>query len=139
MSAFSVTKPSSYNTINGIRKLTFSSTIYQFGYHFSTSTGTYTCRLPGVYYFSVTLVKKRASSRVDMVYCKIYKNTQSLMYMKVDPTDDSTDNGHAAISQSIVINLNVGDTVFLSDCSNPPSTFMEHWTSFTGFLLYHTN
>ncbi|XP_060590202.1 complement C1q-like protein 2 [Ruditapes philippinarum] len=137
-SAFSVQRPKTYSNINGISKLTFSITIYQYGNDFSISTGTYTCSKSGVYHFSVTLVKKRASSRVDSVYCRLYKNRQSLIYIAVDPTDDSTDKGNAAISQSIVINLNVGDTVYLTKCSDP-STYMEYWSSFTGFLLYPNN
>ncbi|XP_060586721.1 coadhesin-like [Ruditapes philippinarum] len=137
-SAFSVKSPNTYSNINEINKLTFSNTIYQYGNDFSISTGTYTCSKSGVYHFSVTLVKKRASSRVDMVHCFLYKNRQSLIYIGVDPTDDDTDKGHAAVSQSIAISLDVGDTVFLTKCSDP-STHMEDWSSFTGFLLYDNN
>jgi hypothetical protein len=139
MTAFSVTKPDSYSTINGIEKLNFSSAIYKIGNDFNISTGTYTCSTPGVYHFSATLVKKRDTSRVDLVYCKLYKNTQSLIHIGVDPTDDDTDKGHAAITQYIVIKLDAGDTVYLDACNNPPSTYMEHLTSFSGFLLNHNN
>ncbi|XP_060585935.1 semaphorin-5B-like isoform X1 [Ruditapes philippinarum] len=138
MSAFSVTKPDSFKTIDGNIKLNFSSTIYQYGNDFDISTGIYTCHIPGVYHFSVTLIKKRASSRVDLVSCTLYKNRQSLIVIKVDPTDDDTDKGNAAISQSIVINLDVRDIVYLSRCSNA-STNMEAWSSFTGVLLYDNN
>ncbi|XP_060562948.1 complement C1q-like protein 4 [Ruditapes philippinarum] len=137
-SAFSVKSPDSYSNINGIAKLTFSSTIYQYGNDFSISTGTYTCSKSGVYHFSVTLVKKSSSSGVDRVNCYLFKNGQPVIYIKVDPTDDDTDKGNAAISQSIVINLDVGDTVFLTYCTNP-STSMDYWSSFTGFLLYDKN
>jgi hypothetical protein len=81
-----------------------------------------------VYNFSATLVKKRDTSSVDLVYCKLYKNTKSLFHIGVDPTDDDTDKGRAAITQSIVIKLDVGDTVYLSALKNPPSTYMEHCT-----------
>jgi hypothetical protein len=137
-SAFSVKSPKTNIISNGFYKLTFSKTIYQYGNDFNISTGTYTCSKSGVYHFSVTLVKKSSSSRLDRVICYPFKNRQSLIYIKLDPTDDDTDKGHAAISQSIVINLNVGDTVFLAGCS-VPSTHMEYWSSFTGFLLYDNN
>jgi hypothetical protein len=139
MSAFSVTQPDSYSKINGINKLNFSSTIYKFGNDFNISTGTYTCSTPGVYHFSATLVKKRDTSRVDRVYCYLNKNFQNLIYISVNPTDDDTDKGHAAVSQSIVINLDAGDTVYLTGCNGQPSTYMDRWSSFTGFLLYHNN
>jgi hypothetical protein len=133
--AFSATNPNTNSIINGIKRLTFSRTIYQYGNDFNISTGTYTRNKHGVYHFSVTLVNIRSSSRVDRAYCNLYKNRQSLIYISVDPTDDDTDKGNAAISQSIVIKLDVGDTVYLASCTNP-STSMEYWSSFTGFLLY---
>ena len=103
------------------------------------STGTFTCSIAGTYHFSATLVKKRSSTRVDQVYCSLYKDSSRLIYIKVDPTDDDSDKGSAAVSQSIVIHLNKGDTVYLSDCIGEPSTYMESWSSFTGFLLYPDN
>ncbi|XP_060562946.1 coadhesin-like [Ruditapes philippinarum] len=137
-SAFSVKSPDTNTYIIINDRLTFSSTIYQYGNDFNISTGTYTCHKAGVYHFSVTLVKKRAPLRVDRVYCYLFKNRQDLIYIYVDPTDDDTDKGHAAVSQSIVIDLDVGDTVYLTGCSDP-STTMSSWSSFTGFLLYDNN
>jgi hypothetical protein len=91
-----------------------------------------------VYHFSVTLVKERSTPRVDWVTCHLYKNRRDLIYIRVDPTDVDTEDGHAAISQSIVTYLDVGDTVYLTRCSDP-STTMAYWSSFTGFLLYDNN
>ncbi|XP_045177892.2 complement C1q tumor necrosis factor-related protein 4-like [Mercenaria mercenaria] len=134
VSAFSVYNP--YNrTSDGVSRLTFSSIIYQHGNDFDLSSGTYKCSIPGTYYFAATLVKKRSSSRVDLVDCDLYKNRNKLIIIKVDPTDNDTDKGSAAISQSVVINLDKGDNVYLGSCSDP-STRMEYWSSFTGFLLY---
>ncbi|XP_045179716.2 coadhesin-like isoform X2 [Mercenaria mercenaria] len=136
VSAFSVDKPHTYSKFNGIDKLTFSHFIYQQGGDFSLATGTFKCSKPGVYHFIVTLVKKRSSTRVDQVSCNMYKDRSLVIIIRVDPTDDDTDKGSAAITESVIIHLNKGDTVFLSDCKHPPSTYMEYWTSFTGFLLY---
>jgi hypothetical protein len=79
-SAFSVhfTSPYAYSRINGIYMI-FSSTIYQYGNDFNISTGTYKGRIPGVYQFSSTLVKKRSSVGVDQVYCRIDKNSLLLL------------------------------------------------------------
>jgi hypothetical protein len=138
MSAFSVENPFNYSKINGTAKLTFSNTIYQQGHDFDKSTGTFTCSIPGTYHFSVTLVKKRSSSRVDQVFCQLFKGTSALINIQVDPTDDDSDKGSTSISESIVLHLDKGDHVYLSLCSNP-TTSMEYWSSFNGFLLYPAN
>jgi hypothetical protein len=138
LSAFSVNMPFNYSSINGTDKLTFSNTIYQQGHDFDKSTGTFTCSIPGTYHFSVTLVKQRSGSRVDRVFCELFKGTSSMILIKVDPTDDDTDKGSASISQSVVLHLDKGDQVYLSRCLDP-AVYMEYWSSFTGFLLYPAN
>ncbi|XP_053385659.1 uncharacterized protein LOC123538853 [Mercenaria mercenaria] len=139
VSAFSVSNPYNYSSFHGTKKLTFSHTIYQHGGDFDKSTGTFICSIPGTYHFSVTLVKKRATTRVDYVFCLLYKSASDLINISVDPTDDDTDKGSAAISQSVVIHLYKGNTVYLGACNGQPSTYMEYWSSFTGFLLYPDN
>ncbi|XP_060551315.1 coadhesin-like [Ruditapes philippinarum] len=134
ISAFSVGNPYNYTD-----KLTFSRIIYQHGNDFDQSTGTFTCSIPGIYHFSVTLVKKRENSRVDRVFCELSKNGRSLTHIEVDPTDDDTDKGSAAVSESMVIHLDRGDKVYLSSCNGQPSTYMAYWSSFTGFLLHPDN
>ncbi|XP_053385651.1 A disintegrin and metalloproteinase with thrombospondin motifs 5-like [Mercenaria mercenaria] len=136
VSAFSVDSPFNYSSVNGTYKLTFSNFIYQHGGDFTLGTGTFKCSKPGIYHFIVTLVKKRSGTRVDMVSCQLYKNTFQIGYIRVDPADDDTDKGNAAITESSIVHLNRGDTVYLTGCTNPTSTVMEPWTSFTGFLLY---
>ena len=64
MSSFSVDKP--HTIVNN--HLTFSNVIYNLGGDFSPSTGLFTCSKPGVYMFAFSLVKKRASTRVDQVF-----------------------------------------------------------------------
>lgn len=59
-----------------------------------------------------------------------------MINLQVDPADDDTDKGSAAVSQSVVLHLIGGDTVYLSDCVGQPNTNMESWSSFTGFLVY---
>ncbi|XP_060562945.1 uncharacterized protein LOC132722454 [Ruditapes philippinarum] len=139
MSAFSVKEPKSYTKIDRVDRLTFSRYIYQIGNDFSPSTGTFTCSIPGVYYFSATLVKKRESFRVDRVYCRLYNGGEHLATISLDPTDDDTDKGNAAITQSVVTHLKVGNKVYLTDCISQPSRNMEDWTTFTGFLIFHTD
>lgn len=134
LSAFSVDHPYKYNIT-----LTFSHTIYHQGQDFNKTTGTFICSIPGTYHFSVTLVKRRNDTRVDRVYCDLKINGASKIHIEIDPTDDDTDKGGAAVSESIVLHLEMDDKVYLGACNGPPSNFMDYWTTFTGFLLYPDN
>ena len=103
------------------------------GSRYSSSTGQFTCDYPGLYYFSVSLIKLRTDhSNADMVNCYIRKNSLNLINTKTDPRDDDTDNGSYETSAFLVIHLSSGDTVDVGGCS---STKLESQSSFTGFLL----
>lgn len=82
-------------------------------------------------------MKKISGQRVDRVYCTLYKTypPEYITSVQVDPTDDDTDKGNAAVSTTVVTSLNLGDSVYLSGCTDPATT-MEPWSSFTGVLLY---
>ena len=132
---FSVDHP--FNLTAGqLEQLTFENTITNTG-DFNPSTGVFTCRIPGNYYFSVSLTKLGDSKRmhkVDHVQCYLNKNNYiRLLRIRVDPTDDDTDYGNAAVSNSAIVELNRGETVALQGCHDP-NTHMETWSSFTGFL-----
>ena len=132
VSAFSVTKP--HSVVTSVYRLTFSTTIYNQGDDFNASTGVFTCSKSGVYQFSVFLVKKTAKTRLDNVGCLLYKDRSNIITIGVDPTDDDTDKGNAQAANSVVMYLDIGDTVSLQYCSDP-STHMESWSSFSGFLI----
>ena len=103
------------------------------GSRYSSSTGQFTCNYPGLYYFSVSLIKYRTDhSSADMVNCYIRKNNLNLVNTITDPRDDDTDNGSYETSAFLVIHLNRGETVDVGGCS---ATKLDSRSSFTGFLL----
>ncbi|XP_045159709.2 complement C1q-like protein 2 [Mercenaria mercenaria] len=139
ISAFSVSDPRSVSSPETEYKLQQYTTVnINEGKDFNPSAGIFTCSKPGVYYFTATLIKKRADvsvDRVDLVQCYIYKNMSPQILLYADPTDNDTDKGHAAISNSVVLRLDTDDIVYLGWCDDP-NTSLEKWTSFSGFLLY---
>lgn len=126
--AFSVSDPSSrcYSTLRLYNKVHIN-----IGDDFCPETGIFTCSKAGVYYFITTLVKKKG---VDFLNCSIVKNDSQVQYLYLDRNDDA-DAGNAAISNSVVLSLSVGDRVFLGRCTDLTGR-LEPWSSFSGFLLY---
>ena len=95
------------------------------GYHYSTTTGKYTCYYPGIYVFSLNLYKKTGANRV---YCYIRKNG-SVFAMAIVQSESE----YGESSASTVLRLARGDTVDVGSCLNP--SFINSHTSFIGFLL----
>ena len=103
------------------------------GNRYSSSTGQFTCNYPGLYYFSVSLIKLRTDIvHAEMVSCSIRKNGINVVNTITDPRDDDTDNGSYETSAFLVIHLSSGETVNVGGCS---ATKLQSQSSFTGFLL----
>ena len=103
-----------------------------YGSGYSSSTGKFTCSHPGLYYFSTSLIKLRdTTTPVDRIGCDIYKNTSSLVYTFINPTDDDTDKGSYETSAFIVVHLSRGDQVYVNCGYGKLSSL----SSFSGFLV----
>ena len=96
------------------------------GGHYSPVTGQFTCQYPGVYVFSLNLYKD--SDEVS-THCDIRHNGVGQVFVYASYTD-----GFHEGSSSVVLHLNVADTVDIGDCS--PLVTIDSWTNFYGFLLY---
>lgn len=104
---------------------------------------TFHCFTRGVYIISFTLVRKRARTQHGSVSCTIWKtNTQKtgqqLAFIKLQankPLDNYTEIGSIAETRTVMEQLDEGDIVYVNTTNNPCSD-MEHWTSFSVFLLF---
>ena len=113
--------------------LRFTSVKSYIGSGYSSTTGAFTCRHPGLYYFSLSLIKRRDSSEPDQVYCYIRKNSSSLIRTKIDPNDKYADYGSYGTSVSLVVRLAAGDRVDVGGCSGAET--IDGYSTFSGFLL----
>lgn len=123
------------NTRTSSGNLIFNILKSYYGYGYSSSTGIFTCRYPGFYFFSLSLIKQRASDEPDMVYCRIKLNNDTLVYTRIDPNDDHADYGSYGTSTSIIIRLANGDRVYVGGCSS--ANTIDQYSTFSGFLLKH--
>ena len=110
----------------------FDSIKTNYGSGYSSSTGKFTCSHPGLYFFSVSLIKKRdLTNIVDWISCHIYQNSESLINTWIDPTDDDTDKGCYETSAFLTIHLSMGDQVYVTCAVG----ILDGLSSFSGFLL----
>lgn len=135
-SAFSVARTSSVlgesNRYDKRKALTFDMEFVNIGGHFNKSSGHFTCRVRGVYFFAFTVGKhpRRAVS------VKLMKGTGEVQAMVFDE-DMSRNRGMQ--SQSLLLILNQGDTIWLYSQQDEHYAVYSNqgrYTTFTGFLVY---
>ena len=91
--------------------------ITNIGGHCDTSTGKFNCQYPGIYVFSLHILKVGG---YDQAQCSIRKNGSSRVWVKSDP-DDSSDGGWYGSSNTVVYHLVSGDVVDLASCTDADS------------------
>ncbi|XP_022097775.1 collagen alpha-1(X) chain-like [Acanthaster planci] len=97
------------------------------GTSFNLATGTFTCNVPGTYVFTFSVNKH--SSRYLWVHLR--KNNVSVI------SGGSYDsNQYEQVSGSAVLVLQRGDSVHLTMSGRANGGSPNHYTSFSGFLLY---
>ncbi|XP_052282757.1 coadhesin-like isoform X1 [Dreissena polymorpha] len=111
----------------------FPNIILNEGNDYVASNGLFTCRIPGLYYFSVNLEKRRESSRtIDQVNAYIRVNGATKAQAHADPHDDeNTDTGSYMIGTAATLRLSQGDRVNIAVSS------YAHFQAgtFTGVLI----
>ncbi|XP_056337479.1 complement C1q-like protein 4 [Danio aesculapii] len=108
--------------------LKFKDVITNIGSAYDASSGTFTCKTAGVYYFSFHIVKTGQNLRVDMLLND--KTVVSAVAVDLLHTDTA--------SNSVVLQLKAGDRIYLqlnnSDLGKRDS--QSRLSSFSGYLLY---
>ncbi|XP_072040736.1 uncharacterized protein [Amphiura filiformis] len=134
-SAFSVAKTSS-QTGNSGDTLTFNVVETNIGGHYNPSTHKFTCQVPGTYVFAFTIASSSYNSNHDP-YVDLVKDGAEMARAIVRETDGGGIM-YLQSSHSIVLQLNVGNQVWLRFGSNGKSVSSDRFklNTFSGFLLY---
>uniref|UniRef100_A0A3Q1G5C0 Complement C1q tumor necrosis factor-related protein 4 n=1 Tax=Acanthochromis polyacanthus TaxID=80966 RepID=A0A3Q1G5C0_9TELE len=128
-SAFSVARTSS---MEGGPKMTvtFDTVYVNIGGDFDAKAGLFRCRIPGAYYFSFT-VGKFPHKDLSVMLMKNRNEVQAIVYEE--------NAGEERKSQSVMLQLEFGDTVWLRLHGDPRYALYSntgHYTTFNGYLVY---
>lgn len=120
----------SYMSSGSAEDLIFSRVLVNYGNGYSSTTGRFTCTVPGLYFFSASLSKTQRV--VEYVFCFIKINSQT----RVGSIESSTITT-AAYSLTITgtFNLNRNDYVNIGTCHGADTLETQDWSSFNGFLI----
>jgi hypothetical protein len=120
---FSVSSP---DTSSGF-PLKFRNVIYSTGNEYNKSSGIFTCKHPGVYFFTANVLR---SPGIYVNECSIRVNGISMLLVT---NVTRLREGYQSGSGSFIYHLISGDTVSLSGC--PGVNYIYSYSSFTGFRI----
>uniref|UniRef100_A0A6J0UX58 Protein HP-25 homolog 1-like n=1 Tax=Pogona vitticeps TaxID=103695 RepID=A0A6J0UX58_9SAUR len=105
--------------------IVFHNIIYNEQQHFDVATGSFTCQIPGIYFFGYNLEAHRNSHVV------LKKNGQQVI-ASYQPAVDVYEN----MSGSVVLKLETGDRVWLE--AKQSQNGITHTSYFVGYLLFES-
>lgn len=128
MSIFHMQRSAQVYITSGTQIISFDTEVLNVGDDMSSHTGVFTCRIPGVYYFTFTFVSYAHSSYGVYVQLVMNNNVQAEIYMEAFSKYNMQ-------SQSVILNLTKYDEVWLKANANTYILGDKERNTFSGFLI----
>jgi len=112
----------------------FPNVSYNDGGEYNPSTGIYTCRISGYYWFTASLGKDRGAA--EYVDCWILVNESSKIFISYELNNDNN-NSFYTVSGSGGFHLTKGDYVRVGHCRYPENISSGYPSHFSGVLINH--
>ena len=119
-------------SISGTHDISFPSVLLNEGGDYDASSGVFTCRIPGQYWFAATITKA-VFHGLDTLYCYVMINQNYKLKMYTDPTSDPTP--AYSMSASAGFHLKLGDRVQVGNCNYYIYIINDLDTFFSGMLI----
>jgi len=117
--------------LSNTENVVFPNVIYNEGNDYNATSGVFTCRIPGIYWFSATLMNSQNDQSQN--YCMFLLNGKSQVYVFVPR---SSTGGVETGTGSEVMRLNQGDRVQVGGCyQNDHFNSYDISNSFSGMLI----
>jgi len=119
-------------TIPGTYDISFPTVLLNEGGDYDASSGVFTCRIPGQYWFAITLTKNYGPN-IDRVYCNVNINGNTAIQIYTDPQTDQS--AAYSMSASAGFHLKLGDRVQVGGCEFGDHILNSMTTFFSGILI----
>jgi len=117
--------------IPGAGYIRFPTVVLNTGGDYSSTTGVFTCRVPGLYWFTASLMKVNGID-VNLIACYIQLNGVPEIGLYGHPVDDK--DGYL-LTGSLALQLTRGDRVQVGNCVFADKIYNSFSTHFSGMLV----
>jgi phage-related protein len=114
--------------------LVFKSVYINYGNAYNKYTGKFTCKVPGLYHFSVTVTKDYYKLSYVDAYLRINGSMKLQIWNYPYNKDDKFEYGSTPLTQSGTFHLNKNDVVDIYGIPDPLMT-NDKVCTFTGYLI----
>ncbi|XP_023682419.1 complement C1q-like protein 3 isoform X2 [Paramormyrops kingsleyae] len=119
------------NPHEGYEVLKFDDVVTNLGNHYDSSTGKFTCQVPGIYFFTYHVLMRGGDG--TSMWADLCKNGQ----VRASAIAQDADQNYDYASNSVVLHLDSGDEIYIKlDGGKAHGGNNNKYSTFSGFILY---
>ncbi|XP_048861995.1 complement C1q-like protein 2 [Brienomyrus brachyistius] len=119
------------NPHEGYEVLKFDDVVTNLGNHYDSSTGKFSCQVPGIYFFTYHVLMRGGDG--TSMWADLCKNGQ----VRASAIAQDADQNYDYASNSVVLHLDSGDEIYIKlDGGKAHGGNNNKYSTFSGFILY---